>query len=322
MAELLNNYYLQVLTFIVINGLLGLSVYLVLSTGQLTLGNAGFMGIGAYTAALLSTRSDMPFWITIPTGAVMAALVAVPLGYACLRLRGVYLAIATLGFSQTVVVIAQNVEFFGGALGVKEIPHLGNMLQKVLRSGMAEPPMGLSFAQMANAVVLLGALSVLVLAVLFVSRQGRSRVGRAYTAIRTDEIAAGAMGINTTYHKVLAFAQGAFLAGLAGGLTAHTTHYVGPTDFGFSKAVEMLAFVVIGGTGVPLGAIFGAAALMLMSEYLRDFRLFGTRMFDYRLIMYGALMMVMMSLRPQGLLTPGLTRAVSCLLSRKKGVAA
>lgn len=308
MAELLNNYYLQVLTFIAINGLLGLSVYLVLSAGQLSLGNAGFMAIGAYTAALLSTRAAVPFWLSIPAGAVLAALVAVPLGYACLRLRGVYLAIATLGFSQTVMVLAQNLSFTGGALGVKDIPHVGRQLQQALRQLWAEPPLDLTFTQWANLLVLLGVLLLLGLAVAFATRQGRSRVGRAYAAIQTDEVAAGAMGVNTTYYKVLAFAQGALLAGMAGGLVAHTTYFIGPSDFGFSRAVEMLAYVVVGGTGVPMGPVMGAAVLMLMSEGLRDLRLLGAKLGDFRLIIYGMLMMAMVTLRPAGILTFGRRR--------------
>lgn len=314
MSVLLNNYYLQVLTFIGINGLLGLSVYLVLSTGQLTLGNAGFMSLGAYTAALLATKAGLPFWISIPAGAALAALVAIPLGYACLRLRGVYLAIATLGFTETIRVIVQNLEFTGGALGVKNIPNINKMLQRALQGAMDEAPFGITFAQLANFTVLLGITLVVVLAVVFVIRQGRARVGRAYAAIRTDQIAAEAMGINTTHYKVLAFVQGAFLAGLAGGLTAHTTFFIGPTDFGFSRAVEMLTYVVVGGSSVALGPILGAAALIYMSEGLRDFRLFGSRMADYRLIIYGALMMLIMAVRPLGLLTPELFKF------RRKGV--
>lgn len=306
LASLLNNYWLYVLTLVCINGLLGLSVYLVLSTGQLTLGNAGFMSLGAYTAALLATGSGWPFWLTIPVGAVVAAIIAIPLGYATLRLRGVYLAIATLGFTETVRVIAQNVEFTGGPLGVKNIPALKNLTQRWLDGMMESGPLGLQVSQIASVLVLIGVAAVLALAVAFVVRQGRSRVGRAYAAIRTDEVAAGTMGIDTTYYKVLAFVQGAFLAGVAGGLSAHTTFAISPVDFAFSRAVEMLTYVVVGGSQVPLGAIFGAAVLVLMSEWLRDFRLLGAPMKDYRLIIYGLLMMLVVAVRPGGLLTPDL----------------
>lgn len=318
LAELLNNYWLYVLTLICVNGLLGLSVYLVLSTGQLTLGNAGFMSLGAYAAALFATRAGTPFWVTIAVGAMVAAVVAIPLGYACLRLRGVYLAIATLGFTETVRVLAQNLEFTGGPLGVKNIPALENVARRWLQGLMDEAPLGLEFSQVARVLVLLGTLTVLVLAVAFVVRQSRGRVGRAYAAIRTDEIAAGAMGIDTTHYKVLAFVQGAFLAGLAGGISAHTTFAISPVDFAFSKAVEMLTFVVVGGSSVALGPILGAFALVLMSELLRDFKLFGAPMKEYRFIIYGLLMMVIVAVRPLGLLTPGFLRLGRF---RRKGVA-
>lgn len=302
------NYYLQVLSFVGIHALLGLSVYLVLSTGQLTLGNAGFMALGGYTAALLSTLLAVPFWLTIPLGGVVAAIVAVPLGYATLRLRGVYLAIATLGFTESVRVIMTNIEITGGPLGIKNIPNLNKTVQRAVQSLFEEAPLGLTHAQFANLLTLLAIVAVLAVFVVFVWRQGSSRVGRAYAAIRTDEIAAGAMGINTTYYKVLAFTQGAFIAGVGGALMAHTTFSISPTDFGFSRAVEMLTYVVVGGSGVPLGAVLGAASLILLSEGLRDFKVAGHRMADYRLIIYGALMMVIVWLRPAGLLTPNLFR--------------
>jgi branched-chain amino acid transport system permease protein len=290
------NYYLQVLTFICINGLLGLSVYLVLSTGQLTLGNAGFMLIGGYTTGLLA-KAGWPLWLAVLAGGLLAAVAAVPLGAACLRLRGVYLAIATLGFTQSLVVIANNLGFTGGALGLQDIPNMANLIQKVLRKVFSEAPFGLSYGQFANVIVFVICLILLGAAWWFVVRQSRSRVGRAFAAIRTDEVAAGAMGINPTYYKVLAFAEGAFLAGVAGGLTAALTYYVGPADFGFSRAVEMLVFVVVGGTGVPAGPVLGAALLRVLSEWLREAQ-------DFRLIIYGVLMLLMVLLRPQGLLLP------------------
>ncbi|MDF2628953.1 MAG: ABC-type branched-chain amino acid transport system, permease component [Symbiobacteriaceae bacterium] len=293
------SYYLQVATFICVSGILGLSVYLVLSTGQLTLGNAGFMLLGGYTAGLLAIKLGWPLWLTVPAGGLLAAVVAVPLGAACLRLRGVYLAVATLGFTQSLVVIANNLTITGGALGLKDIPNLGTRLQRYFRGFLAEAPFGLTMAQFANLVVLLICAALLGLAFWLIVRQGQSRVGRAFTAIRTDEVAASAMGINTTYYKVLAFAQGAFLAGVAGGLMAHLTYFIGPADFGFSRAVEMLVFVVVGGTSVPAGPVLGAALLRTLSEYLREAK-------DLRLIIYGALMLLMVLVRPQGLLTPGM----------------
>jgi branched-chain amino acid transport system permease protein len=322
MATLLNNYYLQVLTLIGVHGLLGLSVYLVLSTGQLTLGNAGFMAIGAYGAALLALKAGLPIWLSIPLGAAMAAVVAIPLGYASLRLRGVYLAVATLGFSQSVMVVAQNLEITGKALGVNNIPNINTMVQKALTNSMEEAPFGLKFSQAANTLVLLGMVALLALVIYFIIRQGRSRVGRAYDAIRQDEIAANAMGINPTHYKVLAFVQGAFLAGLAGGISAHTTFAIAPGNFDFNRAVEMLTYVVVGGSAVPSGALLGAGVLDVLSEGLRDVQLFGVSLSEYRFILFGLLMMLMMILRPQGILTPGLFRRRKASGQGKKGVAA
>jgi branched-chain amino acid transport system permease protein len=304
------NYYVNILTFVAINGLLGLSVYLVLSTGQLTLGNAGFMGVGAFASALLSMHSGLPLFVSVLVGALIAMVVAIPLGYATLRLRGINLAIVTLGFSQIVVVVAQNVEYFGGALGLKNIPQFRGTVQRLLRQQIETMPNGLSFDKAANLIVMVGSVLVLALVYLFIVRQGRGRVGRAFTAIRADEVSAAAAGINPTSYKVLAFAQGAFIAGLAGGLTAHTTYYIGAPDFGFTRAVEMLTYVVVGGTLLPVGAVFGAAVLLLLSEGIRDIYLFGSRLSDFRPIIFGALMMIMMLLRPEGLLTPGLFKLI------------
>jgi branched-chain amino acid transport system permease protein len=293
------NYYLQVGIFICVSGILGLSVYLVLSTGQLTLGNAGFMLLGAYTAGLLAIRAGWPLWLSVPAGGVLAAAVAVPLGAATLRLRGVYLAVATLGFSQSLVVIANNLTITGGALGLRDVPSLEGRVQRFLRAFVTEAPFGLSMSQFTKLAVFLLCTALLGLAWWLIVRQGKSRVGRAFAAIKTDEVAAAAMGINTTYYKVLAFAQGAFLAGLAGGLMAHLLYYVGPSDYGFSRAVEMLVFVVVGGSGVPAGPVLGASLLRTLSESLREAQ-------DLRLIIYGALMLLMVLVRPQGLLTPEL----------------
>jgi branched-chain amino acid transport system permease protein len=305
-AELLNNYYLQIFTFIGINALLSLSVYLVLSTGQLTLGNAGFLSLGAFTTALLATKAGWPWWINIPLGGLAAAVVAVGLGFATLRLRGIYLAIATLGFTETIRVLWVNLPYTGGSLGIRNIPNINKLFQRFIQTQFDEAPLGLSFSQLANLTVMLGVWLVVTLTLLFIIRQGKSRVGRAYTAIRTDEVAAGAMGVDVVHYKVLAFAQGAFLAGVAGGLTAHTTFAIAPADFAFNKAVEMLTYVVVGGSGVAFGPVLGATALIFMSESLRDLRILGERMSDYRLIIYGVLMMVIMVIRPQGILTPGL----------------
>lgn len=288
------SYYISVLQFFALNGLLGLSVYLVLSTGQLTLGNAGFMSIGAYTAALLSTKLAMPFWVTVPAGALAAAIVAIPLGAACLRLSGVYLAVATLGFSESIRVMWNGMQSIGGPLGISGIPSIPGAIAKSIRS-IENRPEWLNPKLTADVTMLLIFLAILGFTLFFLKRQEAGRVGRAFTAIRTNEIAAGAMGIDPTYYKVLAFVQGALLAGLAGGLSAHLNFAIAPAEFGFSRAIEMLSFVVIGGSGLPLGPVLGAGVMAFLTEALREAT-------SLRFILLGLLMMGMMAIRPQGLL--------------------
>jgi branched-chain amino acid transport system permease protein len=288
------NYYLSVLQFFALNSLLGLSVYLILSTGQLTLGNAGFMSIGAYTAAILATKFGWPIWLTIPSGALAAAAVAIPLGAACLRLQGVYLAIATLGFTESIRVLLNGMQWAGGSLGIQGIPSIPGAIGKWIRR-FPDRPEWFNPNTTANLVMLLILIACAALAFLLIRRQEQGRVGRAFTAIRTNEIAAGAMGINPTYYKVLAFVQGALLAGLAGGLGAHLNYAIAPADYGFGRAVEILSFVVIGGSTVPFGPILGAGVMAFLSEGLREAA-------QLRWILLGALMMAMMAVRPQGLL--------------------
>jgi branched-chain amino acid transport system permease protein len=288
------SYYISVLQFFALNSLLGLSVYLVLSTGQLTLGNAGFMSIGAYTAALLSTKLAMPFWVTVPAGALAAAVVAIPLGAACLRLSGVYLAVATLGFSESIRVLWNGLQSIGGPMGISGIPSIPGAIAKAIRS-IENRPEWLNPKTTSDLLTLLLFLALLSLSLFFMKRQEKGRVGRAFAAIKTNEIAAGAMGIDPTYYKVLAFVQGALIAGLAGALSAHLNFAIAPAEFGFARAIEMLSFVVIGGTGLPLGSVLGAGVMAFLTEALREAT-------SLRFILLGLLMMAMMAIRPQGLL--------------------
>lgn len=302
---MLSNYWLQVLQFICLNGLLGLSVYLPLSAGQLSLGSGGFAAIGGYTSALLVQKAGWPLALAVPVAALLAAAVAVAVGYPALRLRGVYLAIATLGFGEVVRVVATNLEVTGGALGLKNIPNLPALVRAWLQAhGLV--PAGMSAAQAANWAVLALYALLLVLAVLGCWLLSGSRYGRALAALRADEVAAEAAGIHPAYFKLLAFVLGSALAGLAGALWAHTTFALSPGDFGFARSVEMLLYVMLGGSQVPLGPVLGAGVVQLLLEGLRDLRLGGERLADWRLVIYGALMMALVAVRPQGLLTPGL----------------
>jgi branched-chain amino acid transport system permease protein len=299
----LNPYHLQVASFLLINVLLGVSIYVTLSTGQLSLGNAGFMSIGAYTSAILTTRHGIPIPAGILLGALLAGASGVLVGIPALRLRGVYLAIATLGFGEVVRVVFVNWEALtGGAVGITAIPQMGRVLLAQLSEARLSPgAVGLKNNQFISLAVFLILFSATLLSILFFLRLSSSRVGRAYAAIRMDETAAGAAGIPTTYYKVLAFSQGALLSGFAGALFAHATSYISPADFTYHRAVEILVFAVFGGSEHLLGPVFGAMFLTLVPELLRFIS-------DYRYIVYGVLLVLLMIFRPQGVIDPPLVR--------------
>ncbi|MDA8121050.1 MAG: branched-chain amino acid ABC transporter permease [Deltaproteobacteria bacterium] len=302
----LNPYHLQVASFILINVILGVSIYVTLATGQLSLGNAGFMSIGAYTSAILTTGHGVPMVAGIVSGSLLAGVSGILVGIPALRLSGVYLAIATLGFGEVVRVVFINWESLtGGAVGIAAIPQMGREILAALRdAGFSPESLGLQNNQFISLAVFV-ILSVTTLAViLFFLRLANSRVGRAYGAIRMDEAAAEATGIDTTYYKVLAFSQGALLSGLAGALYAHATSYVSPADFTYHRAVEILVFAVFGGSEHLLGPVFGAMFLTVIPEVLRFVN-------DYRHIIYGTLLVLMMVFRPQGVIDPPLLDRLS-----------
>ncbi len=314
MADWINPYHLQVASFIFINVILGVSIYLTLSTGQLSLGNAGFMSIGAYTSAILTTAHGVSIPAGVLCGTAVAAVAGVLIGIPTLRLRGVYLAIATLGFGEVVRVAFINWEdLTGGAVGIAAIPQMGRETLAGLRArGFRPEALGMAPNVFIAASVFLILLAAAAAVVFVVSRQDRSRIGRAFAAMKMDETAAEAAGIDTTAYKVLAFTQGAALSGLAGALFAHATSYVSPADFTYHRAVEILVFAVFGGSDVLLGPVLGAAILTAMPEVLRF-------MSDYRYILYGAVLVTMMIYRPQGLVD---ARFLARLPRRKRAEAA
>ncbi len=250
------------------NSLLALSVYLTLACGLLTVGNAAFMGIGAYSAALLTIHTTMPFPAALLAGALTAAAMALLIGRATLRLSGVYLAMATLAFGEVVRIIFLNAEkLTGGALGLNGIPQL---------TGWAHV-----------AILLAGALYLTL-------RGARSRFGRVSLAISQDEIAAEVMGLNVRAYKLSAFVLGAALAGLAGGLNAHFSFFISPNEYGFERGVEILAMGVLGGTASPWGAVIGAVLITLLPELLRGLGY-------YRPFINGAVLIVIMLYSPKGI---------------------
>ena len=297
LTALINPYQLQIACFILINILLALSVYIPLSSGQLSLGSAGFMGIGAYTSTLLTIHYDLPIFLGIIAGAAVAGMVGIIIGVPSLRLSGVFLAIATLGFGEVMRVIFINMESVTqGAVGISGVPQIGRSILEFMK-GIGFDPMvlGLRNNQFAYLAVFLVLLVITILVVWFVHRQKTSRVGRAFASIQMDERAAEAMGINLTYFKVLSFAQGAVLAGFAGALFAHVMGYISPSDFAYHRAVEILIFTVFGGSEVILGSIFGAIFLTWLPEILRFIS-------EYRYIIYGILLIIIMAVRPQGII--------------------
>ncbi len=297
MLEFINPYYLQVGSFVLINILLGVSMYVTLSTGQLSLGHAGFMSIGAYTTTILTLNYEMPMIVGIVAGAVLACIIGVIVGFPALRLEGVYLAIATLGFGEVIRVLLINWESLTkGAVGISGIPHLGREVLAFSKDiGFTPDMLGLRNNQFISLAVFLILLIIVVAVIAFFIRQEHSRIGRAYASIKMDERAAEAMGVNITYYKILAFGQGALIAGFAGALYAHVTAYISPSDFAYHRAVEILIFAVFGGSEVIWGPIFGSIFLTSMPEVLRFIS-------DYRFMVYGALLIVMMAYRPQGLI--------------------
>lgn len=299
----INPYYLLVASFLLINVLLGVSIYVTLSTGQLSLGNAGFMSIGAYATAILTTRHGVPMPAGILAGTLLAGAVGILVGIPALRLQGVYLAIATLGFGEVIRVLFVNWETLtGGAVGIAAIPQMGRRLLSIFRDmGGSPEALGLRSNQFIGLTVFLLLLAVTVLVVFFFLRLGSGRVGRAYSAIRLDEQAAEASGIDTTYYKVLAFTQGAALSGFAGALFAHVTSYISPADFTYHRAVEILVFAVFGGSEHLLGPVFGAMFLTAVPEFLRAVS-------EYRNILYGTVLILVMVFRPQGWIDPPLVR--------------
>ena len=313
MSEILNPYYLQIVMFFIINAIMGISIFFTLSTGQLTLGAAGFMSVGAYVGALLTLKAELPIPIAIFIGGIVAALVAVVIGLPTTRLKGLYLAIATLGFGEVVRVIFLNLEVTNGALGLSGIPAIAQELTNYVYEFDMDGLLDIDALTRGNLLTIIILLVILGLVILFCLRIHNSRVGRAFQAIKADDHAAELMGINVVYYKMLAFVIGAFIAGIGGGLYAHITNFINPTDFSYHKVVQILLFPVFGGSNVVWGSVLGSFILTLLPEVLRFLA-------DYRDIIYGALLVILMAVRPDGILTEDLMDKIYRKLGVKKKV--
>jgi branched-chain amino acid transport system permease protein len=268
--------------------------------GLLDLGFVAFYAIGAYTLAYLGTEHGWPFWPTLVLGIFLAMVSGVILGAPTLRLRGDYLAIVTLGFGEIVRITAVNTEEIGGARGITPIPH-------------PPPVLGIEF-RLDPLQYYYFILFFIVLAIVLSSRLQRSRVGRAWTAIREDEDAAELMGVPTFKFKLLAFAMGAMVGGLAGVVFASKVIFIAPTNFPFILSATILAAVLLGGAGNLPGVILGAFLIAWLPERFRGFA-------DYRILVFGAALVLTMALRPQGLL-PSRQRSAELKTTGTSGLAA
>ena len=298
---LLDGYTRSLLIFAGINVIAAYSFYLPYKTGQVSLGQAGFMAIGAYASAILTQKFGIPFAVALITGGVVTGVIGVAIGFPALRIKGIYLLLLTLGFSEIVSVVALSWEYVGGAQGFRQISFNPYTLEYVL--------------------------GIIIVLLLFFARIERSSLGRAMDSIHQDETAAEVMGIDVVRIKLLAFGLGAALAGLAGALYAHHATFMDSTTFNIMLSVEILVFVVVGGGSTYWGPVFGAVVLNAIPEFLRALRewlelipvawtnfypmnrayefLHGFLDFENakRLIAYGVILILMMIIRPDGLLT-------------------
>ena len=278
MAEMLDDFlftYQNLVYSLGVNGLLALSMYVVLALGQLSLGQAAFMGLGAYVSALLTVKLGVAFPLVLLAAMIVPALAALVVGAPTLRLSGVYLALATIGLGEVQRIVFINAEFTGGALGLSGIPTKGGLVS------------------------IYGGLALALVAFVFVAR---SKIGRAMEAMREDELAAGALGVNLPACKLGALVVSAMLAGLAGALDAHVSSFISPNDYGFDAAVTILSFALLGGIGSPFGPVLGAFILTLLPEVLRPLA-------DYKSVVNGAIIVLAVIFMPRGLLTWRMGRA-------------
>jgi branched-chain amino acid transport system permease protein len=282
-SDQIDPYYLDVLTGIGINVILAVSLNLVNGyTGQFSLGHAGFMAVGAYLSAAVTVflgpkllgdeggtllQQGLLFLVALVVGGLSAAFAGLLVGVPSLRLKGDYLALVTLGFGEIIRVIFQNVEVLGGALGLNGIPPYTTIFW---------------------------VLAFVAFAIFVVTCLVHSTYGRGFLATHDDEIASEAVGLDTTRYKIVAFVVSAFFAGIAGGLYGHFKLTITPTGFDFTKSIEIVVMVILGGMGNTIGVALAAILLTLLPEVLRPIA-------EYRMIIYSFLLIVLMIVRPQGL---------------------
>jgi len=278
-----SSYQTNIMTTALMYVMLGLGLNIVVGlAGLLDLGYVAFYAVGAYSYALINYHFGLGFWTVLPVGALLAAFFGILLGFPVLRLRGDYLAIVTLGFGEIIRLILENWnEFSFGPSGISHIPRPGLL--------------GMNLTLNESIIYLYYLMIVFCLLTIFITnRLQNSRIGRAWIALREDEIACQAMGIDKTRTKLTAFALGATWAGMVGVIFAAKTTFVNPASFTFLESAMILSIVVLGGMGSIVGVFIAALILILSPEYLRAFS-------NYRMLLFGAVMVLMMVFRPQGL---------------------
>src|SRR5579875_205844 len=271
----------SVLVLMGINILMGWSFYVILMSGQFSFGNAGFMALGAYSASVATVKFQLPYAVGLLIAAVVGAATGWLLGLPALRIRGVYLALATIGFGFLVENLFINLEYTGAQVGFY---------------GMQGTTLPLVY----GFVIVIGLLLV---------RLEHSRLAKSLQAVRENEVVASTLGLNTVYLKLLSFSAGAALAALAGALYAHYMFFISPELFGFFQSVWPAFYVAIGGAGTVVGPVLGAAIVTLLPEYFQPLQ-------EWRLLVFGLTVMALIALRPQGLYTPYMQRRLGAWLRR------
>lgn len=275
------NYLLNVFVFIGINTMLAVALNLLLGfAGQISLGHAAFFGLGAYISGILTTRYAIDPWVAMVAAALCVGVIAFVIGFPILKLKGHYLAMATLGFGIIVYIIFnETVDWTGGPSGMSGIPTL-SLGPVIFDSDMTNYYLIWTFT---------------LLTMLLSINLANSRIGRALRAIHDSEVAARVMGVNARLLKVQIFTVSALISALAGSLYAHTMTFIAPASFGFNFSVELVTMVIIGGLGSIYGSFLGAAILTLLPEFLRVFH-------DFDIVIYGLLLIVMTMFMPGGLI--------------------
>lgn len=274
-----NRYWLHLANLAGIYAILTLSLNLLTGcTGQFSVGHAGFYGIGAYTSAVLTVKLGLPVWAGFVCAGLMAAFFGVLIGIPTLRLKGLFLGVATMGFGEIMYQIFVNWESVtNGTKGITGVP--APSIGPIVIDSYAKYYYLILFFVVITTILILNLID--------------SRVGRAFLAIRENEVAAEAMGINSTRYKVLAFTVSAFFAGIAGALYAHEVRFISPESFMAAESSTILAMVVVGGIGHLPGSILGAIALTIIPEFLRSVG-------DIRLVIYGAAIVAIIIFAPEG----------------------